>query len=323
LRVAIKTLHIVDGESTGGSLRQAGFGKKGDILPWRDALYTGPVPRGLTLRRLSRLRSRFWTGKSATEFDKRDATLTHHTEYDEIVLWFGATSICQLSLVQLLAWFDEHSRDNTRLRLVSAYGGWLRPEQLLQAYDARQPITLAQRRLGRRVWFAFCSSSPKALSHLLTTDLRVLPEIRDTITSMLQEYPERQSGLSRLERKLLRTVDSLGVTSPAAAVGTTLHTELVGDVLLFDMLRAFTKAPHPLLRFAEPFKGKFKSYQFNGSKIGVTDTGRSVLAGKADHIMLNGIDRWIGGVRLLGHWVRWRWDERIRQVVAQRKLAAN
>jgi hypothetical protein len=124
----IKTLHIVDGESTGGSLRQAGLGKKGDIL-----------------------RSRFWTGKSATEFDKRDATLTHHAEYDEVVLWFGATSICQLSLVQLLAWFDEHSRDNTRLRLVSAYGGWLGPEQLLQAYNARQPITPAQRHLGRRV----------------------------------------------------------------------------------------------------------------------------------------------------------------------------
>lgn len=321
--MTIKTLHIVDGESTGGSLRQAGFGKKGGILPWRDALYTGPVPRGLTLRRLSRLRSRFWTGRSAREFDKRDATLTHHTEYDEIVLWFGATSICQLSLVQLLAWFDEHSRDNTRLRLVSAYGGWLRPDQLLEAYDARQPITPAQRRLGRRVWLAFCSSSPKALSHLLTTDLRVLPEIRETITSMLQEYPERQSGLSRLERKLLRTVDSLGVTTPATAVGTTLHTELVGDVLLFDMLRGFTTAAHPLLRFAGPFTGKFKSYQFNGSKIGVTDTGRSVLGGKADHITLNGIDRWIGGVHLLGHRVRWRWDERIREIVSQRQQAAN
>jgi hypothetical protein len=323
LRVRIKTLHIVDGESTGGSLRQAGFGKNGDILRWRDALYTGPVPRGLTLRRLSRLRSRFWTGKRATEFDKRDATLTHHPEYDEIVLWFGATSICQLSLVQLLAWFDDHSRDNTRLRLVSAYGGWLRPEQLLQAYDARQLITPAQRGLGRRVWFAFCSPSPKALSQLLTTDLRVLPEIRDTITLMLQEYPERQSGLSRLERKLLRTVESLGVTTPAATVDMTLRTELVGDVLLFDMLRAFIMAPHPLLAFAEPFKGKIKSYQFNGSKIEVTDIGRSVLAGKADHITLNGIDRWIGGVHLLGHRVRWRWDERIREVVPQRKLAAN
>jgi len=321
--MAMKTLHIVDGESTGGSLRQAGLGKKGDILSWRDALYTGPVPRGLTLRQLSRLRSRFWTGKSATEFDKRDSTLAHHADYDEVTLWFGATSICQLSLVQLLAWFDVYSRANTRLRLVSAYGGWLKPEQLLQAYDARQQVIPAQTRLGQRVWLAFSSPSPRALSHLLTTDLRVLPEIRDTITSMLREYPEEHSGLSRLERKLLRTVDSLGITTPATTVGTTLHTELVGDVLLYDMLRLFITAPHPLLRFAAPFKSKPKSYQFNGSEIGLTDTGRSVLAGKSDHITLNGIDRWIGGVHLLGHRVRWRWEERAKEIVSKRKLAVD
>src|SRR6266567_5411386 len=132
--VAKKLLHIVDGESTGGVLRQAGFHKDGDLLPWRDSLDGGPVPRGLTLRRLSRLRSRFWTGKSTTEFDKRDAALARHADYEEVVLWFGPTSICQLSLVQLLAWFGEHGRSKTRLSLVSAYGGWLRPEELLQAY---------------------------------------------------------------------------------------------------------------------------------------------------------------------------------------------
>src|SRR5205823_6404731 len=109
LRMAMKILHIVDGESTGGALRQAGFLKNGDILPWRDALYTGPVPRGLTLRQLSRLRSRFWTGKSITEFDKRDAVLARHADYEEVVLWFGPTSICQLSLVQLLTWFGEQA----------------------------------------------------------------------------------------------------------------------------------------------------------------------------------------------------------------------
>jgi len=36
-----------------------------------------------------------------------------------------------------------------------------------------------------------------------------------------------------------------------------------------------------------------------------------VLAGKADHITLNGIDRWIGGVHLFGNQVPWRWDERV------------
>ena len=321
--MAIKTLHIVDGESAGGSLRQAGFGTKANILRWRDALYTGPVPRDMTLRQLSRLRSRFWTGKSATDFDTRDAALAHHVDYGEIVLWFGATSLCQLSLAQLLAWFDEHSRDNTRLRLVSAYGGWLRSEQLVHAYDARQPVTPTQRRLGRRVWLAFCSPSPRALSRLLTNDLRALPEMRDTITSMLQEYPERHSGLSRLERRLLRTVESLGIATPAIVVGTTLHTDLVGDVLLFDMLRAFITAPHPLLRFAESFNGRFRSYRFNGSKIGITDTGRRVLAGKADHVTLNGINRWIGGVHLLGNRMRWRWDERIQEIVSRRNPHVN
>lgn len=37
----MKTLHVVDGESTGGTLRVAGFRKNGEILVWRDALYTG------------------------------------------------------------------------------------------------------------------------------------------------------------------------------------------------------------------------------------------------------------------------------------------
>jgi hypothetical protein len=320
--MAIRTLHIVDGESTGGSLRQARLGTKRNILSWRDALYSGPVPRGLTLRRLSRLRSRFWTGKSATEFDQRDATLARHADYDEVVLWLGPTSICQLSLVQLLHWFDKHSGDNTRLRLVSAYGGWLKPEQILQAYGTRQPITRSQMRLGRRVWLAFCSPSPRGLSRLLAGDLRPLPEIRDTISFLLREYPERRSGLSRLERKLLRTVDSLGISTPAVTVGMTLHSELVGDTQLFDILRAFITAPHPLLCFAASSKGTLNNCQFNGSLIEMTDIGRTVLAGKADHITLNGIDRWIGGVHLSGHQVPWRWDERVAAIISRRERAS-
>ena len=321
LRMTNRTLHVVDGESTGGSLRQARLGTKRNILSWRDALYTGPVPRGLTLRRLSRLRSRFWTKKNDTEFDQRDATLARHADYDEIVLWFGPTSICQLSLIQLLHWFDKYSRDNTRLRLVSAYGGWLKSEQVLQAHGSRQPITASQMRLGRRVWLAFSSPSPKALSQLLAGDLRPLPDIRDTIGFLLREYPERHSGLSRLEQKLLRTVDSLGITTPAVAVGTILHSELVGDTFLFDTLMAFITLPHPLLRFAVSFDGPHRDHRFNVSQIEVTDTGRAVLAGKADHITLNGVDRWIGGVHLSGHRVPWRWDERTSAILSQRELA--
>jgi hypothetical protein len=145
----------------------------------------------------------------------------------------------------------------------------------------------------------------------------------DTIVFLLQEFPERHSGLSRLERKLLRTVQSLGVTTPAATVGMAFRSgELVGDTLLFDILRAFITAPNPLLRFATPFKGTLSSYQFNGSEIEMTDTGRAVLVGSADHITLNGINRWIGGVHLSGHQVPWRWDELIASIVSKRGQGA-
>jgi hypothetical protein len=110
----------------------------------------------------------------------------------------------------------------------------------------------------------------------------------------------------------------LGITTPAVTVSTTLHSELVGDTLLFDILRALITVPHPLLRFAMPVQGSLRNYQFNGSQIEMTDTGRAALAGKADHITLNGIDRWIGGVHLSGHQVRWRWDERSTAIMSQR-----
>jgi hypothetical protein len=41
----------------------------------------------------------------------------------------------------------------------------------------------------------------------------------------------------------------------------------------------------------------------------LTETGARVLAGRDDHVRLNGIDRWIGGVHLHGRQVPWRWDD--------------
>jgi hypothetical protein len=34
-----------------------------------------------------------------------------------------------------------------------------------------------------------------------------------------------------------------------------------------------------------------------------------VLRGEADHVALNGVDRWVGGVHLRGDRPSWRFDE--------------
>jgi hypothetical protein len=40
-----------------------------------------------------------------------------------------------------------------------------------------------------------------------------------------------------------------------------------------------------------------------------------VLEGRADHIDLNGIDRWLGGVHLKDEKAAWRWDRASERVV--------
>lgn len=319
----VKTLHIVDGDSTGGTLKMSGLARARDILCWREALYSGPVPAGLSLRQLSRLRSRYFTkGKSAAEFEKRDAALAKHERYEKISLWFGrGCTLCLLSLAQLLSWFREHDVSPQGLWWVAVHGGELHPEQIANAYDRRRPVSGKQMQLGERVWGAFRQPSPAALNRLLQADLGVMPGLRPAVRWLLQEYPNQRNGLSRLENDLLREVQRREIAKASQAVIPIITREPVGDLLLFDMLRNFVRAEHPLLEFAQPFAGRLQASEFNGASLALTKVGRRVLMGKDDAVSLNGIDRWIGGVHLHGKSVHWRWDEKARNVIAAKCLS--
>ena len=53
------------------------------------------------------------------------------------------------------------------------------------------------------------------------------------------------------------------------------------------------------------------------TRIAIAAAGRDVLAGRADHVRLNGIDIWRGGVHLAGSDTSpWRWDERDETLVS-------
>ena len=55
-----ESLHITWGESSGGSLRCSLLRPDHTVLATRDALCDGPVPSGLTLERLARVRAEHW-----------------------------------------------------------------------------------------------------------------------------------------------------------------------------------------------------------------------------------------------------------------------
>lgn len=306
------TLHIVDGDSTGGTLRQSSLHRQGEILSWRDALYSGPVSAGLSLRQLSRARSKFWTnGRRSTGFVRRDSVLARYADYDEVVLWFGSgCTLCELSLIQLLSWFGEQRTLPRLLSWVPQHGGILNPEQIVQAYSSRQLVGQPQIRLAAEAWSAFRSSSPGGLNRLYERRLQALPGLRQAIGWLLREYPAARGGLSRLQRKLLREISARGQAKVSVVVAAVLKAESVGDTFLSDLLERCVQVEHPLVSVERRENTRGRGQLQYQSLVALTDVGQRVLRGKADHVTLNGVDYWIGGVHLSGTRVRWRWDGR-------------
>jgi len=78
----------------------------------------------------------------------------------------------------------------------------------------------------------------------------------------------------------------------------------MGDTTYLDRMDRMATGPDPLLRLDPPGRPAELA-----TGVRLTDTGARVLAGQADQVALNGIDRWIGGVHLHGLHAPWRWDD--------------
>ena len=205
-----------------------------------------------------------------------------------------------------------------RLSRVGIHAGILRPEQLMPAHAKRQPVSSAQMLIANRVWQAFRSPSPAGLTRLLHRELQLLPGMRRAILWLLREYPGTVHGLSRLQRRMLREIASKEPTRVAVIIASILKTESVGDVSLLDLLNACAEVEQPLVRLDVTSDARRRKRLKFASQVALTDVGHRVLSGKSDHIELNGIDRWIGGVHLFGRDVPWRWDARLRRIVSLR-----
>jgi hypothetical protein len=89
----MQTLHFTNGDSAVAKMRAGGI--VGEVIPWRDVLHDGPVPAGLSLGELSKVRAEYIAGEGLgdlerieREFADRDDMLRRYTDFDEVVLWF-------------------------------------------------------------------------------------------------------------------------------------------------------------------------------------------------------------------------------------------
>ena len=173
--------------------------------------------------------------------------------------------------------------------------------------------------IAKRVWHTFRSSSPAGLSRLLHSKLDALPGMRPAVLWLLREYLGTLHGLSRLQRRMRKEIASKEPTKVSVVVAPILRTESVGDTSLLDLLNSCAEVEQPLLMLDCQSDARRRKRLHFVSQVVLTDIGQRVLSGKSDHIKLNGIDRWIGGVHLFGRDVPWRWDEGLCRIVSGRQ----
>jgi len=324
-------LHVANGTSTTRLIEAAGI--PGTLSIWADPLYEGPVPGYLTDAELLEVRTRHLAGVAATISDALGgaeasldaindlrqwrAAIERHESYDELILWFEHDLFDQLNLVQLLAWI--HGRlpiaKVVSLVCVGSFPGHpgfkglgeLAPDELASLLDTRQPVVEEQYSLAERAWQLFREPTPEGFDNLRQGDTAALPYLAAAIKRFLQEYPATGDGLSRSERRLLRLAAAgpvdLRAGFPRMHDGEAAY--YITDASLAALAETLSRTSPPLLALES---APIADAGLLRGSVTLTDLGRTVLSGRLDRVAACGIDRWLGGVRLQGSAVLWRWD---------------
>jgi hypothetical protein len=312
-------LHVTNGDSTAMTLRETGFVER--LVVWADVLHEGPVP-AVDDARLRALRAEFLSrgdrapsrARVLRAFEERDRALAAGRDGD-YVLWFEADLYDQLQLAQILARLASLGVAPERVTLIcigehlgiAHFGGLgeLGAEQLAEL-PATAAVTLSADALalGAAAWDALRAPDPLGFGAIVAArspELRFLPEAFDRLG---REYPSTRDGLSLTERRLLAAVAE-GAATPVEAFVRGAAREarpFLGDTWAFEALDRLGGGDAPLVSAAAPLR--------------LTPAGERVLRGEADHVALNGIDRWVGGAHLFGREVPWRWDDGVEAIVA-------
>jgi hypothetical protein len=278
-------------------------------------LHEGPVP-AVDDAELREVRARFLDAAAAT-FEERDAALAAGRD-GEYVLWFEADLYDQLQIAQVLDQLARLEVAPERITLIcigehvgiARFGGLGELDgPQLAALPARfaVPLSAEALELARRAWAALRAPDPRGLAAIVLSRSPVLRFLPEAFDRLAREYPSTRDGLSLTERRLLAAVANGAVRAGEAFVRATARETrpFLGDTWAYATIDRLARAETPLLRAARPVG--------RTAAVSITNAGRSVLAGEADHVKLNGLDRWVGGVHLQGREAP-RFDEGLEAV---------
>jgi len=317
----VTRLHITNGDSALGQI--AGIRLSGTFLSWLDVLHEGPVP-ALPPDRLRVMRAQFIAERGWDDFAsalsrlaERDAALARADTFDEVVLWFEHDLFDQLQLLDILSRLAQPDRRHESISLAQAdrYLSEMDDESLHALFEQRQPVTSDTLVTAREAWAAFTSADPRALHAASLREANALPFVAPALRRVLEELPERRTGLSRCERQALDPFASRPRTIGEAFRHAREEPAFLGDSVFAWHLERLSAEPVTLVRLVDgepiraPRVAEGGEPSFWAQRAELTEAGHAVLDGRADAVRLRGVDRWIGGVHLCAEVGIWRWDD--------------
>ena len=313
-----KTLNITNGDCAVTALKRAGV--QGAFLPWRDVLHIGPLLAGDLLGRFEQSRVLFLSqyfdlSKQQVEaqFYSRRELLEDLSRYDTIRLWFEYDLYDQLQLVQVLMYLGQQAVKNSQVRWVVTdhYLGPANEAEIQELLRFDQAVPESCWQLSISVWQSLIQSTPAAWLEFSKKEHPDWPFLTQALQRLQSEFPCDVSGLSLTQTYTLNALvnSALDGAELFQAYAAQEQALFLGDTVFMKGLNELVEAEVPLIHVISPHKDGFKAtYE-------ITATGLAVIEGRKNHVKLNGIDRWIGGVHLNKNNCWW-FNKKMNQLVS-------
>ena len=272
-----------------------------------------------------------WTegleGRSLTDAEMLGLGLTEFCEgFNTIELWANPEPETQLQLIWLLDQLRSHADITSRLSLVQIDTriGNDEPQDWIAQRPHAVPIHADHLALASAAWASWRAPTPVAWFGLLSQEVSPLPQLRNTMIALLEELPNRTTGVGATEMRMLELL-AAGYTHPYDLLP---RYDRPNDRTTYDMwgagalLDGLARSAKPAVSGLTegPFDGamhrsKERITRYENSTLSLTDLGKAILAGADDFSEHNPIHRWWGGTEL-SNGNLWRWDAENQWLVA-------
>jgi hypothetical protein len=332
----MKRLILTSSDSGAGALKRAGFAD--GVIAFGLRFVWGQLPSSTELEKLLLARSvrqgasaPHWldslAGKLLDEARTHELSLAEFCErFEAVELWIDPEPNSQLQLIWLLDYLRRHSNVTSRLALVQmdATIGEHLPMELSGFGRTAIPIRSEHLETASAAWAAYRAPTPLAWFDLLARDLSALPRLQSTVATLLEELPNRGSGLGATEMRMLELTSADHIHPYDLFPGR----EKPNERRAFDywevgaLLDGLAHCPSPAVAGLDegPFTIEMheqadRHARYKQSRLALTKFGTAIVAQADDFSRHNPIHRWWGGTELTNDRL-WRWDSVNRALVA-------